>query len=149
MKMIIILAVMALNIGKTYKTSQREYVLNYLKDHKNDCLTVQEIFLGMQRLNMDIGKTTVYRCLDILVENGTVKKFIAETGDGASYQYTGENSECNHHFHLKCVRCGEILHLDCEFMSEMERHIYSSHHFSLDNGKSILYGICESCKVRQ
>ena len=138
-----------MNNGKIYKTCQREYVLDYLQAHRDICLTVQEIFAGIQLMDINIGKSTVYRCVDILVENGTVKKFIAETGDGASYQYTGENSECNHHFHLKCVRCGEILHLNCEFMSEMERHIYSSHHFSLDNGKSILYGICESCKVRQ
>ena len=48
----------------------------------------------------------------------------------------------------ECVKCGKILHLDCEFMKEISEHIQKDHGFSLQCKNSILYGICRECQVK-
>ena len=53
---------------------------------------------------------------------------------------------CEQHLHLKCVKCGKIIHLECHFMEEISHHIEESHGFTLQCKNSILYGICKECK---
>ncbi|MBQ1555500.1 MAG: transcriptional repressor, partial [Clostridia bacterium] len=52
---------------------------------------------------------------------------------------------CDRHFHLKCTACGRIIHLDCGFMSEFEKHIGEHHGFRVDNARTVIYGLCEAC----
>ena len=64
---------------------------------------------------------------------------------GTYYQYN-DTAVCSEHYHLKCIKCGGIIHLDCSFMINMEQHIEENHNFWVDNSKTIIYGICEKCK---
>ena len=57
-----------------------------------------------------------------------------------------ERNEKDWHLHLKCVKCGKIIHLECHFMEEISHHIEESHGFTLQCKNSILYGVCKECK---
>ena len=130
---------------KTYKTKQRTEVLNCLTANKEKHMTADEIVEQLKKSIAEVGKTTVYRTLEKLIEEGQVRKYISEEGKSACYQYVDENGECKQHFHLKCVRCGKLYHLECDYLTELERHVYEHHKFSVDNTKTVLYGICEAC----
>ena len=41
-------------------------------------------------------------------------------------------------------RAEKILHLECEFMEEIIRHLYDHHRFTLECAGSVLMGMCES-----
>ena len=91
-----------------------------------------------------VGEATVYRTLTKLAGAGVLKRF---TGDGAGASYRlDESQECATHFHLRCERCQKLIHMDCSFMTDMKKHIESSHNFSVDIGKTIIYGLCGDCE---
>ena len=58
--------------------------------------------------------------IDRMEKDGTVIRYASGQGTQASYQYVEQGQGCEGHLHLKCVKCGKILHLDCEFMKKME-----------------------------
>ena len=93
-----------------------------------------------------IGKSTVYREVSRLVEEGFVRKY--PDSDGYFwYQYAGEH--CHEHFHLRCISCGRIVHLDCHLMNDVCRHINSEHDFEIDMSRTVLYGVCGKCKANR
>ncbi len=36
--------------------------------------------------------------------------------------------------------------MDCGFIAEIQKHIKESHSFTVDIGKTVIYGLCENCK---
>ena len=74
MKMIFILEEVIKNMSRneTYKTRQKELVLDVIKNFKND-FTIKEIY---EKLNQNVGLTTIYRTISKLVEEGKIKKSI-------------------------------------------------------------------------
>ena len=120
-----------------YNTKQKSVILEFLKEN-NRHYTAREL---ADSLKDKASTATVYRQLESLVESGVVRKFI--TGDSACYQY-GETCE-NNHFHLKCTKCDKLYHVDCSFLSELSGHIKSHHSFTVDNSRTVMYGICQKC----
>ncbi|MBR2986620.1 MAG: transcriptional repressor [Clostridia bacterium] len=124
---------------KRYRTKQRDSILAYFASHPDACLTAKDI---IESPEIEVGEATVFRCLSHLAKEGLIKKFASD--EGALYQYNREG-ECNHHFHLKCLHCGKILHLDCELMHSVSEHIGKDHHFTVDVSRTVIYGLCEDC----
>ena len=130
---------------KNYRTRQQESLENYFRLNPQACVTADELYMHFAGSGGKISKATIYRCLDRMVESGTVKKFLSGGGEGATYQLIDSGNGCDRHFHLKCTCCGAVIHMDCEFMDEFERHIMEYHNFRVDNGRTIIYGLCGSC----
>lgn len=129
-----------------YKTRQRDLILNYFIKNNSKHVTAEEVLEHLKEQGNSVGKSTVYRFLEKLVEQGTVRRFFIEEGKGACYQYLGEQHQCHEHFHLKCVSCGVLLHIRCDLLIEAEKHILNNHDFTIDNTKTVLYGLCDKCK---
>ena len=47
-----------------YKTAQQEAMLQYFLEDKHNFLTVKDLLSSLQKLQIDIGQTTVYRLMD-------------------------------------------------------------------------------------
>lgn len=128
-----------------YKTKQRSAILDCLKENCESSMTVEEISDFMKGEGYTVGKTTVYRYIEKLVQTGEVRKFVAGNGKSATFQFIERHHDCNEHIHLKCVNCGRFIHLDCELMENVNKHIFEHHKFMVDNSKSLLFGLCEKC----
>ncbi|MDD6344814.1 MAG: Fur family transcriptional regulator [Oscillospiraceae bacterium] len=128
-----------------YNTRQKENLLKFLRENSSEHITVQKICNFMSNAGTPVGTATVYRQLDKLVEQGTVRKYLLDGRSGACYQYTGNDSECCEHYHLKCIICGKLIHLDCEFLNNINSHILEHHGFVVDNSKTVFYGQCSEC----
>ena len=89
-----------------------------------------------------LGRTTVYRALQKLVNKGEVCRH----ADGNSFYYSLAGEKCKEHFHLKCVDCGKLIHLECSQLSDISQHVLSYHGFKLDKLSTVLYGVCEECR---
>lgn len=122
-----------------YNTKQRDEIIAFFNRHRGGCFTAKDIIRSGE---VSVGEATVYRTLSRLAGQGVLKRF-TDGGEGASYQLGGESCAC--HFHLKCEVCGRVIHMDCGFMADMQRHIESSHGFSVDIGKTVIYGRCAEC----
>jgi len=129
--------------NKSYKTKQREVLMDFFKNNKDKCFLAKDI---IKNSSLTLGEATIYRTLSKFVKEGVIKKFVSPDGTGAYYQYNECQYECSTHFHLKCTKCGTLFHMDCEFMKDMANHINSHHGFNIDNSHTTLYGSCKNCR---
>ena len=137
-------------MAHTYQTEGRKKLLSFLLQHPDTQYTVEELQTAMSAKEGDEasvakGKSSLYRQLSKLCEEGCVRKYRADHQSSFVYQYIG-HGDCCHHFHLKCMICGQLTHLDCHLSDELLSHIAHEHGFRIDSGRSILYGLCCACE---
>lgn len=131
----------------TYKTKQREYMLEFLRQDPGRHVTVAELVRFLQDNGTPVSTTTVYRNLEQMVSEGVVRKYFLDEQTGACYQYIGEDvTPCKEHFHLKCVQCGRLYHVRCDYLQNLGEHLLEEHGFAIDNTKTVLYGTCAACR---
>ena len=128
-----------------YITKQREAILAYIVSLKSVHVTASQIALHFEREAVPIGKATIYRHLDELTESGKLRRYVTDGMSGACYQYVGDEKTGDAHLHLKCELCGELLHLECDALVDLERHVFDKHAFQVNTTKTVLYGRCDDC----
>lgn len=125
----------------TYNTEKRTELLNYLKSCNGRAMTVDEICGAI--LTDGRGRSTVYRLISRLVDEGSLRRISDGKTRRVTYQYIYSGS-CAEHLHLKCKECGMLIHLDDVTSHILEKRIMKREGFMLDEG-ALLYGICERC----
>ena len=132
-------------MARIYKTAGRQRLLDFLESRPDRQFTVEELCIEMDKQDGETSrKSTVYRHLSELCDEGLARKYRSDTQSAYVYQYVGRG-DCCRHFHLKCVTCGQLVHLECTVSEELLTHISAHHGFEVDSGRSILYGLCEAC----
>ena len=114
------------SVGR-YHTKQQTLILEYLALKKDK-----------------VGRATVYRALDRLVEAGTILKIPSGDGNRALYRYMGE-AALPSSGRMVCLDCGRAFPLECSHLEELTRHIQSDHQFEVDTRHTVLYGHCCDC----
>lgn len=133
-----------------YKTKQRQEILNCILELGGEHFTASDIVARLNSRGNEIGQATVYRMIDHLAETGKLRKYVIDGTTAACYQLVGTEYEksCREHFHLKCVGCGKLIHVECEELSRIAEHMQEEHGFSVDSSKTVFYGVCGDCKKR-
>ena len=131
-----------------YNTKQRERILTYLESRRGDHLTAEEIVDHFRACGETVGKSTVYRYLDLLAAEGRVRRYKLDTGDSACYQLQDGHADCHEHLHLKCSDCGELFHIDAPSLEAVEREVAEAAGFAIDQTKTVLYGRCGQCRQK-
>lgn len=129
----------------TYKTKQRSVILQCLMDNCDRAFTIDELVDELKSSGEVVGRTTVYRYIDRLVQSGQVRKFLFDSTKSAAYQYINHHNDCLKHMHLKCIKCGKFVHLGCDYMNDVCAHIRNDHGFIVDNSKTTILGVCADC----
>ena len=129
-----------------YRTRQQDELLQFLKNNPGAHHTASQIRDYFLRQDQPIGAATIYRQLERLVEDGTVRKYLLETGDSACYEYVGKDPCCSGHFHCKCEKCGRLIHMNCNELQAIKEHLLTCHGFEWNSGKTVFYGICDQCR---
>lgn len=124
----------------SYNTKQRDEIVEFFERHRDGCFSAKDIIRSGE---VSVGEATVYRTLTRLADKGVLSRF---AGDGGACYRLMQGPGCKSHFHLKCDRCQKLIHMDCDFMQQMQLHILESHSFSVDMGKTVIYGLCEECR---
>lgn len=128
----------------TYNTQQGKRILDYLASLDSGHITVNQIVQHFRQQKPAIGQTTVYRHLERLSSGGAIRRYVLEEGS-ACYQFVQAEEDCRGHFHLKCEKCGELIHLDCDLLDEIQKHVLRDHLFQINALKTVFYGLCGSC----
>ena len=135
--------------GSGYATISRKKILEFLKKNSDRTVAVADIDHYLRAQYCEVNITTIYRYLDKLAKDGTVIKYVAEKGNQTVYQYVELGHHCEEHLHLQWVKCGKIIHVECEFMDEISEHILKDHGSKLQCKNSILYGMCSACQEKE
>ena len=131
-----------------YRTKSRKAILDFLESKRDITVSASDITDHLKKQDIPVDPATVYRYLNKLTAEKQVLKFNQENTQKAVYQYIGKAHDCNEHLHIKCVRCGKLMHLNCGFTSEIRAHLKEDHRFSLQCDGSILYGVCDTCEKK-
>ena len=141
---------------KHYQTVGRAKLADYLKRTADlPPRSAEDIYSGLLTActadgGTAPGRSSVYRMLGTLCEEGSVQRFPASTGDSSFvYQYVGIHRHCSTHFHLHCLTCGAVAHLECACSREISEHLMASHGFRVAQGRSVLYGTCAACAQKE
>lgn len=128
---------------KSYQTEQKKQLLQFLKEHKSQQYTIDEIVSRMEGDKVP-GKSTVYRLMKQLVDEELVKR--SNVGNSRQFTYQLLDGErCSHHLHMQCESCGKLFHLQEQASRQVEGLLNKNNEFALDVGHCILYGTCKTC----
>lgn len=131
---------------KEYNTEKKKLITAFLREHSERHFTVEEIADALA--SHGIAASTVYRNVAKLHEAGEVRRFETEGCDSFVYQYADLKQTCDSHYHLKCTKCGRLIHMECSKMDAVRDHIISEHDFIIGYGRSVIYGECASCAAK-
>jgi Fur family ferric uptake transcriptional regulator len=130
-------------------TLPRQAILNvFARNPKH--LSAEEIFLSVHRNYPGIGLATVYRTLDLLTQMGLVFRF--DFGDGRSRYELASEATKEHHHHMVCTRCGQIIDYsdfmkkEIKFIKELEVELSKKHKFKISTHQIHFYGSCNRCQ---
>ena len=124
-----------------YNTEKRSEITALISKNADKVFTIDEICKDI--LTDGKGKSTVYRIISAMVDEGIVRRISDGKNRHVTYQYLGMGGCCEH-LHLKCKTCGRLIHLDEDTSHSLERSILSSRNFIIDTGAT-LFGRCADC----
>lgn len=131
-----------------YSTPQKLRLLTYLRDHKDEQFTVAQLAATLEDGSTGApGRSTLYRQIAQLCTDGVVRRFEQAGSNSFVYQFADTRDGCDgeSHFHLKCVHCGRLIHLDCSQLAAVRAHIQADHGFRIGSAHGILWGECTRC----
>ena len=129
------------SINQRYTTNRRQ-LIGILQEATKP-ITINQILES----NSDLAQSSVYRNLAVLEQAGLVVRII--TNDDHAHYELAEHI-LDHHHHIICSPCGEILdfHLSEKIEKSLERslkEIADEFGFSIDKHRLDLLGTCEDC----
>lgn len=121
------------------KSKQREYILDFLRSTDSHP-TAQMIFDGIRDDFPNLSLGTVYRNLNILVEQGKVKRL--------QYGSTFDryDADVDEHYHFICGECKKIFDLALEPKEDLEAMAEQLSGHLVQEHKIDFFGICQECR---
>ncbi len=124
------------------RSSKRDRILNLFLRQEGH-LSADDLFDLVRRVDPGIGRATVYRTLQWMVEAGIARK--VDFGEGRSrFEPSYRHPR---HFHLICTKChqsSEFLSSDVESLME---EVAASRGFTAVQSVVQIYGTCEDCRT--
>ena len=136
--------------GHGYRfTVPRQAILDILSG--TSChLSAEDIYVSVHRVYPNVGLTTVYRNLRLMVKMGMVEK--SNFGDGKARYEISKSAEGNKHQHLICTKCGkaidykEFIDKEKEILKEIEKELFAKYRFRVTDYVAQFYGLCDNCQ---
>jgi Fur family ferric uptake transcriptional regulator len=106
-------------------------------------LTPQDLHATLAKNNPEIGLVTVYRTLEILNGLGLLCQFQPEGGSR-----TFKAGPAEHHHHLVCRGCGEVVDFTGHCPVELESSLEQETGFQITDHRLEFSGYCKECRRR-
>ncbi len=113
-----------------------------LLDGQACALSALEIEDALRASGRAIGRASVYRVLELLVEHELVERL--EVGSGQARFETIDPSGSHHH-HLVCQRCGRLVAFDDPGLEQAIDRLSERLGMRVEHHDVLLRGACRSC----
>ncbi len=104
--------------------------------------TAADLVADAQRERLAIGRATIFRALDVLLELGAVERLDLPSGDHA---YVG--CEPVHHHHIVCSSCGRTDEIEDAGLRSVVDEVSRRTGFIVDAHRLELFGLCPACQA--
>lgn len=121
------------------KTKQRQLINEILKGYKKP-ISAEEIFEIISKKMDNVALSTVYRNINIMVENGTIIKTHSD-----NIALFSLNTHL-HQFKIECEKCHKQLTVKecpCQFL---ENTLLKDFGFKIDEEEFKIVGYCNNCR---
>jgi Fur family transcriptional regulator, ferric uptake regulator len=112
---------------------------------RDEDFATDDLWQALLRQDSQLGRATVFRAVDVLVEQGVLDR--VSFADGTHrYRVCGPRA---HHHHVTCSVCHRIVEIDACLAPELLAAIERSTDFALEGHSVELYGRCASCRAAE
>ena len=120
-------------------SKQRELILNTLKENVVHP-TAEYLYEILKENNPNLSLGTVYRNLNQLAENGTIKKI--EGLENSSHF----DHNTHEHFHFICDKCKRVFDISVNIAPDIALKTEKETGFTVKGYDIAIHGICNECK---
>ena len=125
-------------------TIPRLKVLSILEDSAQRHMSAEEVYHALHEAGEDVGLATIYRVLTQFEAAGLVVRHQFESGSAVFELDSGD-----HHDHIVCVGCGEVVEFMDPTIERRQQKIADEHNFEMVDHTLTIYGRCKACASRQ
>lgn len=126
-----------------YNTKRKKAVIGFFKVYPETFFTAEQVAVALD----DIGRSTVYRIITELCENGSLVREYSEKN--GCWMYKADKEACHEHFHIKCTGCGKYVHLDDKETEDLLLRVANESGFDINVRKTVLFGLCAQCREKE
>ncbi|MBS7020438.1 MAG: transcriptional repressor [Firmicutes bacterium] len=120
-------------------SKQRETVLNVVNKSRAHP-TAEMVYQEVKKEIPNISLGTVYRNLNVLAEQGMIKRIsIPQDVD----HFDHRNDE---HYHFYCTTCNHLIDLPVDRIDELIQRLEREENVEVNDYEVLLFGTCQSCR---
>ena len=104
-------------------------------------MEIEELFEKTKSVDKNIGRATIYRAMNLLVESGLAQENSLIEDKKCFERVYGRK----HHDHLVCTRCKKIEEFHHPMIERFQEKTAAKHQFNLISHHMTLFGVCQNC----
>jgi Fur family ferric uptake transcriptional regulator len=113
-------------------------------EQSNQPIAAEDLFLELKKGDISANLSTVYRTLEILVENSLATKLIISSDNRALF----EINRMVHRHYLICLGCKKIIPIDYCPLEDYEKSLAKETNYEIAGHKLDIYGYCPVCRLK-
>jgi Fur family ferric uptake transcriptional regulator len=125
-----------------YRLTDARRAVTAIIDGRDGHFTAADLVAEARGRRLGVGRATVFRTLDALVDLQAVERLDLPSGEHA---YVA--CEPIHHHHVVCSRCGRSRDIDDAGLRRVVRDIARRTGFRIDDHRLELFGLCPDCQA--
>ena len=103
--------------------------------------TANDLISDARRRDLNVGRATVFRTLDLLAEKGQLERIDLPTGEHAYVACAPQE----HHHHVVCRNCGKSVEVEDSGLQSVVAEISRRSGYRIDSHRLELFGLCPNC----
>ncbi len=123
-------------------TPQREMIIEAIA-HAGQHINADEVYGQVKQRTRSMNIATVYRTLDLLVEQGLATRI--DLGEGRVIYATYQHGP---HIHLVCRQCGQVTDANQHLLSSLTQELQAHYRFAADLQHISVLGLCQDCQAK-
>jgi Fur family ferric uptake transcriptional regulator len=113
---------------------------------RRESFTASDLLESVTRAAPEVGRATVFRTLDLLVELGVLQRIHTEVGGNWGHRYMLCALGDTHHHHLVCTGCGQVTDFSGCMVESVVSRLEDQTSFRVEGHRLELYGQCKGCQ---
>jgi Fe2+ or Zn2+ uptake regulation protein len=127
--------------NRKLRSSSQRTLVHRIVEAAHDHPTAQAVFERARRRMPSISLGTVYRNLQLLVEQGLL---LEQKVDDRPARYEANR---HRHYHICCLQCGALEDLSVPYQEILDRRVQKMVRYKLQEHRIEFYGICPRCRA--
>lgn len=126
--------------GMRWTPHRRAIVETFLDCEKH--LTVEELYRLVRKRHKEIGYTTVFRTVAVMLEAGICRQVEFDDGSRRYEHMYGHE----HHDHLICLGCGEVREISSAKLERLQDGLVKEAGYAQERHRLEIFGWCGKCR---